>query len=287
MPRPSTAPVVLEKLLSIIIPEKKFHDRWILDEEIATAIKDDKGSIISSFSNLNRLISKTWSFNQGRQKVNHYSITKFTACIKINGRSRLTFYYITRPTNEVTVPPPTSQSWTELYTLYIQQASPLYEPTEEEELPPNHENTTGSPNKRQRTGEKTTNLNNCSSTKVTVTVFELKLQQLGVAWKNHYTERFPDDIIFFKDVTKAQLPPAPHMIGTLPNKNYLLNYNTQTHDVYNKTTHVVLNKRDHAMLQKDQKLMTSARKNMNYKRCCLYSEHTRLRTAGHGFRNPL
>ena len=82
MPRPSTAPLVLEQLLSTIIPGNNFHDRWILDEEIANAIKDDKGSIISNYSNLNRLISRKWSFNKGIQVVNHYAITKFTTYVK-------------------------------------------------------------------------------------------------------------------------------------------------------------------------------------------------------------
>jgi len=71
MQRQSIAPLVLEFLLSTIIPGNHFHDRWILDEEIANAIKDDKGSIISNYSNLNRLISRTWSFHKERVVVNN------------------------------------------------------------------------------------------------------------------------------------------------------------------------------------------------------------------------
>jgi len=47
----------MEQLLSNIIPGNNFHDKWILDKEIANAIKDDKRSIITTYSNLNRLIS--------------------------------------------------------------------------------------------------------------------------------------------------------------------------------------------------------------------------------------
>eukprot|EP00532_Pseudo-nitzschia_australis_P004716 CAMPEP_0168180026 /NCGR_PEP_ID=MMETSP0139_2-20121125/10235_1 /TAXON_ID=44445 /ORGANISM="Pseudo-nitzschia australis, Strain 10249 10 AB" /LENGTH=58 /DNA_ID=CAMNT_0008100051 /DNA_START=192 /DNA_END=368 /DNA_ORIENTATION=+ len=58
MSRRSTAPLVMEQLLSTIIPGNNFHDIWILNEEKANAIKDDKGSIITNYSNLNRLISR-------------------------------------------------------------------------------------------------------------------------------------------------------------------------------------------------------------------------------------
>ena len=77
MPRHSIAPLLLKNLLSNVIPERNFHHRCLVDEEIANAIKDDKGPIIGNFSNLNRLISRTRSFNQERQVVNHYAVIKF------------------------------------------------------------------------------------------------------------------------------------------------------------------------------------------------------------------
>mmetsp|Transcript_772 Transcript_772/g.1476 ORF Transcript_772/g.1476 Transcript_772/m.1476 type:complete len:93 (+) Transcript_772:41-319(+) len=92
MPRRSTAPLVMEQLLSNIIPGNNFHDKWILDKEIANAIKDDKRSIITTYSNLNRLISRKWSFHKERVVVNNYSITKFTRTFKQKPRSRVIFY---------------------------------------------------------------------------------------------------------------------------------------------------------------------------------------------------
>jgi len=176
MPRPSTTPLVLEQLLLTILPGNNFHDRWILDEEIANAIKDDKCSIITNYSNLNRLISRKWSFNKGIHVVNHYAITKFTTYVKNMRRQQLTFYYITRPTNVVHVPPITSPTWKELYNLYLDKSSPILEETTE--------TTIASPNKRQRTGEKSINSNNTLSTKVTVSQ-EMKYSVVFVSKLRH------------------------------------------------------------------------------------------------------
>ena len=88
----------------------------------------------------------------------------------------------------------------------------------------------------------------------------MKLQELRVAWKKTYNERFPDDIVFFKDISAVKLPAAPHKIAILPSHNTFLVYNTKTHATYNKITHIVLNKRDHALLQRDQKFIATAKK---------------------------
>ena len=152
MPQTSTAPLVMEQLLSTIIPGNNFHYRWILDEEIANAIKDDKGSIITNYSNLNRLISRKWSFHKGRQVVNQYCITKFTRSFRNNTRPILTFYYITRPTNEVVVPPLKSPTWLQIYNFYIQHPSGTNDTTSISVGQESNGKTTGSPKKNKEQG---------------------------------------------------------------------------------------------------------------------------------------
>jgi len=79
----------------------------------------------------------------------------------------------------------TSPIWIEIYNLYIQQASPIHETPGVGVGIESDGKTMGSPKKRQRTGEKSTNSNKTSSTKDTVTLSELKLQELRVAWKKN------------------------------------------------------------------------------------------------------
>ena len=69
MPRSPAIQQMYQKLMSTMIPNTKFHNRWIIDEESANAIKDDKeGNILGSHGNLNRIIANTWAFNhQGGQ----------------------------------------------------------------------------------------------------------------------------------------------------------------------------------------------------------------------------
>ena len=51
------------ELMSTIIPEdSKYHNRWMIDEEIANAIKDGNGNAIGTYTNLNRITTTTWTF---------------------------------------------------------------------------------------------------------------------------------------------------------------------------------------------------------------------------------
>lgn len=49
--------------MSTIIPDHKYHDRWIIDEEITNAIKNGDGNAIGTYTNLNRITTTTWKFN--------------------------------------------------------------------------------------------------------------------------------------------------------------------------------------------------------------------------------
>ena len=42
-----------------IIPDNKYCDRWIIDEEIADAIKDEGGNTLGNYTNLNRITTST------------------------------------------------------------------------------------------------------------------------------------------------------------------------------------------------------------------------------------
>ena len=91
--------------MTTIIPDNKYHDRWIIDEEIADAVKDQERNALGNYTNLNRITTTTWTFNhQGGHIVGDY--ISITRCVKkkisINKRQSITFYYITLLSNQVT-----------------------------------------------------------------------------------------------------------------------------------------------------------------------------------------
>ena len=61
-------------------------------------------------------------------------------------------------------------------------------------------------------------------------------------------ERFPDDVIFSKDVSTVKLPPAPHQQIKPADLNTVVNTVLETGKFlpYNTTTHMLISKRDYA-----------------------------------------
>ena len=51
MPRSEKIQQMYNEMMSTIIPDSKYHDRWMIDEEIANTIKD--GNAIGTYTNLN------------------------------------------------------------------------------------------------------------------------------------------------------------------------------------------------------------------------------------------
>ena len=50
---------ILMKLQSTIIPDENFHNRWVVDEELANAIKDGEGAQIVTLKEFNFVIKRT------------------------------------------------------------------------------------------------------------------------------------------------------------------------------------------------------------------------------------
>ena len=63
MPRSEEIQQTYNELMSTIIPISKYHDRRMIDEEIANAIKDKDGDAIGAYTNLNYIQSSRWSSN--------------------------------------------------------------------------------------------------------------------------------------------------------------------------------------------------------------------------------
>ena len=59
MPRSEKIQQMYNELMSTIIPDSKYHDRWMIDEEIANAIKDGNGNAIGTYTNLNIITTTT------------------------------------------------------------------------------------------------------------------------------------------------------------------------------------------------------------------------------------
>ena len=105
--------------MSTIMPEdSKYHNRWMIDEEIANAIKDGNGNAIGTYTNLNIITTTTWTFNhQGDHLIG--DLVAVTILVKkkiaINKRKSMKFYYITHSSNEDTLSDSRCDLWTDVY----------------------------------------------------------------------------------------------------------------------------------------------------------------------------
>merc|ERR1712194_518014 len=80
------------------------------------------------------------------------------------------------------------------------------------------------------------------------TRFEIKLQQIKLAWRSMYNEVFPSDIVGLVDMLTYTLPPVPHKIAAAnANGNATsvlaataITYNPATHNVYENNNYRVI-----------------------------------------------
>ena len=127
MPRSLNVQQIYQQLMTTIIPDNtKYHDRWIINEEIADTIKDEEGNALGNYTNLNRITTSTWTCNhQGGHTVGDYvaitkSVRKKTA---INTRKSMTFYYITISSNQITHLDSKCNLWSDVYNTYLRTKS--------------------------------------------------------------------------------------------------------------------------------------------------------------------
>ena len=111
------------KLQSTIITDETFHNRWVLDEEMANAIKDEEGFQIGTLKEFNFVIKKNFSMTNFVINGNIVITNVVRVDTNIFKRARVTFYYITDSTKKVKVPSGTSPIWTAVLNSYIQQSS--------------------------------------------------------------------------------------------------------------------------------------------------------------------
>lgn len=94
--------------------------------------------------------------------------------------------------------------------------------------------------------------------------FERKIHQLRLARNKLYCteERFPSNVVFFKDIANITLPPTLHeqhksLINKIglpkPTSTTTGVYNNVTHGVYNKTTHGIFQKLSHMVITNQQR----------------------------------
>ena len=78
-PRSLKIQQMYQHLRATIISDRKYHDRWIIDEELANAIKDEEGNVLGTYTNLNRITTSLWTFNHqcGHLIGDVFAIAKF------------------------------------------------------------------------------------------------------------------------------------------------------------------------------------------------------------------
>ena len=105
-------------------------------------------------------------------------------------------------------------------------------------------------------------------------------------------EKFPCDVILFKDILKVILPPAPHhkIHSTTPSTKQRENikaYDTDIHGPYNKAREVVITKIQQTMYKNDCLFVAALKKNIKHQRYQLVlSNHTKLITTSFAAAHP-
>eukprot|EP00532_Pseudo-nitzschia_australis_P019565 CAMPEP_0168309282 /NCGR_PEP_ID=MMETSP0142_2-20121227/66195_1 /TAXON_ID=44445 /ORGANISM="Pseudo-nitzschia australis, Strain 10249 10 AB" /LENGTH=147 /DNA_ID=CAMNT_0008261993 /DNA_START=169 /DNA_END=612 /DNA_ORIENTATION=- len=93
-----------EGLHSTIFSDEIFYNRWAMDEELASAIKDEEGLQIGTLKEFNLVIKKNFSMDNFVINGNIVITNVVRVDTNIFKRARVTFYYITDSTNKVKVP---------------------------------------------------------------------------------------------------------------------------------------------------------------------------------------
>ena len=179
------------------------------------------------------------------------------------------FYFIAKSTNKVTIPDTASESWGDVYSLNLNQPArhqpdtPITNPQQPTSLPePPSQEETPCTHKRKRN-------NYVPNFSLLETEFFLKLNQLRLAWKTMYgdDEKFPSDVIIFKDILKVILPPAPHhkihlITPSTTQRENIKAYDTEIHGLYNKQRETVITKIQQTMYKNDCRFVAALKKNM-------------------------
>eukprot|EP00532_Pseudo-nitzschia_australis_P008872 CAMPEP_0168177764 /NCGR_PEP_ID=MMETSP0139_2-20121125/8667_1 /TAXON_ID=44445 /ORGANISM="Pseudo-nitzschia australis, Strain 10249 10 AB" /LENGTH=117 /DNA_ID=CAMNT_0008096915 /DNA_START=255 /DNA_END=609 /DNA_ORIENTATION=+ len=95
--------LILTKVHSTIFSDEIFYNRWAMDEELASAIKDEEGLQIGTLRDFNLVLKKLQMDNF---VINGNIVITNVVRVDTNifKRARVTFYYITDSTNKVKVP---------------------------------------------------------------------------------------------------------------------------------------------------------------------------------------
>ena len=72
---PTLHQLIIENLMNKIIPDVRFQDRWLIDEEFVAIIKSCDGSTDASLNDLNRSISKNFSFFGLGHVIGKYNVS--------------------------------------------------------------------------------------------------------------------------------------------------------------------------------------------------------------------
>uniref|UniRef100_A0A7S4APX9 Uncharacterized protein n=1 Tax=Pseudo-nitzschia australis TaxID=44445 RepID=A0A7S4APX9_9STRA len=115
--------LILTKVHSTIFSDEIFYNRWAMDEELASAIKDEEGLQIGTLRDFNFVIKKNFSMENFVINGNIVITNVVRVDTNIFKRARVTFYYITDSTNKVKVPSGKSPIWMAVLNSYIQQSS--------------------------------------------------------------------------------------------------------------------------------------------------------------------
>ena len=121
---------IIEKFMYKIIPDVQFQDRWLIVEQIVATVKSCDGSIDASLNDLNKSISKNFSFFGVGYVLGKYTVSlkclRLSTVKKINNHNRLYFYYIAKSINIINMHKGHSSAyWIDIYKSYLQQAHSL------------------------------------------------------------------------------------------------------------------------------------------------------------------
>ena len=286
--------LLFRKFKDLTVSDTQLRHEWILDEEIVQRIKQHDGFADTSTGSLNAAVTKNISFIRDRHKFDDGdTIFHFEHRLNVGGKRKRANFYLVKSTDDVAnIPTANSALWQDICNVFFQTSNLLSTTTTSSEK---------SGRKRRRStlsrSQNTKRVDNSSSTSTnsknsalnpSFSLFETKIGQLRISWKEMYgdVEPFPSDVISFTDARNVVLPSAPHVAAATSQDNDDGVYDKETQGVYYKKSYVVIRKIDYTKSLKARAFLDAMKKGVSYKRCELRTPHSKSLLAAFAASHP-